>query len=96
MRPDLHAEVLLQARSAPRHVLSVPKDDLRLISCRCERVDLCATLAICREHIKANCRTNRAFAVAARNFDINPPESTIAALVDPTKDRRQDEALPRL
>jgi hypothetical protein len=96
MRPDLDPEVLLQARSAPCHVLSVSKDDLRLVSCRCERIDFCATLAICREHIEANRRGQCRFAVAARNFDVNPPESTIAALVYPSKDRRQDKALPRL
>ena len=96
VRVHFDAERLAKLRRLPRHRLRNVEDDARLLSCRRRGIDFRARLTIGAEHVKRYATRKRRFAVPLRHLVIGATKPSMAGVVDPTEDRRQDENLPGL
>ena len=94
---DLKAESFPQRQIRLGHALRVPEDDLRLIARRRKGIDLRAGFVIRYKAVERYAARQTAFAVPARDLNVDAPKPPAAVLsAPPTECRRQDEHLPRL
>jgi len=88
--------MLTEGLLSQRHETRDGPDGQSLFSFRGEAVTLRSSFPVRGQHVEPDPGSQSGFSVLPGDLDVNGPEPSIALIIDPAEDRRQDETLPRL
>src|SRR5262245_24868154 len=86
-------DVMAQVRRG-HHALGFVEDNARLVPPRGRGINLGADLAVTQQHVEADTRQHRAFALLAWRLLVDVAEASRAVCALPTEHRADDELLP--